>query len=67
MIEGMRKRGEKELERRVDGGGSVGGGGGGTLSLLANKRTPTILSSDMETASRTSGRRGKHSRTPREV
>lgn len=30
-------------------------------------QTPTILSSDTETASRTSGRRGKHSRTPREV
>lgn len=30
-------------------------------------QTPTILSSVTETASRTSGRRGKHSRTPREV
>lgn len=30
-------------------------------------QTPTILSSDTETASRTSGRCGKHSRTPREV
>lgn len=30
-------------------------------------QTPTILSSVTETASRTSGRCGKHSRTPREV
>lgn len=30
-------------------------------------QTPTILSRDTETASRTSGRHGKHSRIPREV